>query len=411
MLNTLQQLINAKFSNMKKLNFFNITLSLFFMASTFLAQAQVPENGLVFDGVDEYVSVPTTTGDELNPQFNLTVECWVNLNTAASATHRPHLITRRNSYGLAVETTGFAKIFLFTDAWFSVTSTTAINPNQWYHLAATYDGVDARLYVNGVQDGTPVTINNALNQNFESVRIGSLDMTAGIDNTNGMIDEVRIWNVTRTQGEIQASMNMTIPGSTGGLVGYWRLDESSGTTAADQTSYGNDGTLMNMSEAAAWQTSTASIGEASIFAESADITETSGVAVDVEFLSGDGPGTGHSMAVMQVNQLPNSTSGLYTDRASLYWEIWSEDPDFDGDFTANVRFHYDDISGISNESSLELFRRDDATGTWSTATGYVVVSNDGGASTATDGIGYVDLTITEATTGGFSGQYILSWSQ
>ena len=381
------------------------------MASTFLLQAQVPENGLLFDGVtdDDYVSVPTTTGDELNPEFNLTVECWVKLDSAASATHRPHLITRRNSYGLIVETDGYARFFVFTDLWSSTASSTPINPNQWYHLAATFNRDVGRLYVNGVLEGTTAVIDDTLNQNFENVRIGALDITQGIDNTNGMIEEVRIWNVTRTEAEIQASMNQTIPGSTSGLVGYWRLDESTGTTAVDQTSYNNDGTLTNMVPSA-WQTSTASIGESSIFAESADISETSVCAVDVEFLSGDGPGSGHSMAVMQVNQLPNSLTGLYPDRASQYWEIWSEDPDFDGNFTADVRFHYDVISGLPTESSMELYRRDDATGTWAAATGYTVVTNDGGSSTGTDGIGYVELTITEATPGDFSGQYILSWT-
>ena len=38
-----------------------------------------------------------------------------------------------------------------------------------------------------------------------------------------------------------------------GLVGYWKLDETEGTTAADSSAYGNDGTLNNM-EAADWKT-------------------------------------------------------------------------------------------------------------------------------------------------------------
>ena len=50
---------------MKKLNIFHISFTLFFLASTLLLQAQVPENGIHFDGTDddEYVSVPASTGD------------------------------------------------------------------------------------------------------------------------------------------------------------------------------------------------------------------------------------------------------------------------------------------------------------------------------------------------------------
>ncbi len=362
-------------------------------------------------GLMTYVSVSSTAGDELNPEFNLTLECWVNLSAPASATHRPHLITKLQSYGLIVETSGTARLFLYTDGWNSTpfTASTTINPNQWYHLAATYDGVTGHLYVNGALEATIVP-DDTLNQNMENVRIGALDMFDGIDNTIGMIEEVRIWDVTRTQTQIRNSMNRTIPGSTGGLVGYWRFDETSGTNADCETTYDNDGTLMNMSTPAAWQTSTAPIGATSIFAVSSDIFETPECAVDADFRpSPEGDGGSTSMAVMQVNQSPNSTSGLYPDRASRYWQIWSEDPDFDGNFTQDVRFHYDGITGLPTETAIELFRRDDASGTWTAATGYTVVTNDGGSSSTTDGIGYVELTITETTPGDFSGQYILSW--
>ena len=394
---------------MKKSQLFSISSVLIFLVFYIPLHAQVPENGLVFDGNDEYVVVLADESDELNPEYSLTLECWVKLNEAASISHRPHLITKFQSYALAIDTNEFATVFIYTGEWWLVQSTTLIDPHKWYHLAGTYDGVTLRIFINGIEENA-IVVNDTLNQNMENIRIGALNPTPNNTYTNGSIEEARIWDVTRTQAEIQNSMNRTIPGSTTGLIGYWRFDESSGTNADCETSYDNDGTLQNMSSAS-WVTSTASIGESSIFAESTDITETSEVAVDIDFRSSpEGPGSGHSMAAMQVNELPNNVSGLYPDRASRYWEIWSEDPDFDGNFTADVRFHYDDISGLPMESSMELYRRDDATGTWAAATGYTVVTDDGASSTGTDGIGYVELTITEGTAGDFSGQYILSWT-
>ena len=400
---------NYNAHKMKTPIFLNVSFTLIFVALFLHSRAQVPENGLVFDGNDDYVLVPSSAGDEFNPEFNLTVECWVYLNEAASPNHRPHLITKYYSYGLAVDTTGEARMFYYTDEWDLISSTTIINPNQWYHLAATFDGSIGRLYVNGVEEGS-IVLNDTLNQNYNDVRLGAVNDVPANDNLNGMLDEARIWNVTRTGAQIQDNMNMMIPGNTSGLVGYWRFDEGYGTNADCETPYDNDGTLTNMSTPSAWQTSTAPVGETSIFAESSDITETSACDVDVDFRSSpEGPGTGYSMAVMQVNELPNSLAGLHADKASQYWEIWSEDPDFDGNFTADVRFHYDDINGLPTEPSLELFRRNNAAGTWSPASGYSVISNDGGSSSNNDGIGYIELTITEATTGGFAGQYIISW--
>ena len=397
---------------MHKSSFLTISVSLFFMASSFLLKAQVPGNGLVFDGDDDYVNVYTTTSDELNPTESLTLECWVYLNEVPSSSHNPHLISRFNCYSLTIGAGGLATAYIQNDegAWFSEAGTTTITTNKWYHLATTYDGSNLRVFVNGELEGT-TTANDTMARTTLNFRIGARNAYVTTTNTNGIIDEARVWDIPRTQAEIQGSMNQTIPGSTPGLVGYWRFDEGSGINTECETTFDNDGTLMHMSLPSAWTTSTAAMGETSIFAESAEINETSECAVDVDFgLSGEGPGSGRSMAVMQVNELPNNVSGLYPDRASEYWEIWSEDPDFDGDFTADVRFHYDDISGLPTESSLELYRRDDASGSWTAVSGFSVVSNDGGSSTANDGNGYVELTITEGTTGEFSGQYILSWS-
>ena len=397
---------------MKKIPFSTISFALFFMASSFLLKAQVPGTGLVFDGDDDYVNVSTITSDELNPLKSLTLECWAYLNEVPSSTHTPNLIARFNCYTLTVASNQLAKAYIRDDEgiWHEAGGTTIITTNTWYHLALTYDGSNMRIYVNGEEEGS-APVSDTMARTTDNFRIGSRNAYVTTTNTNGIIDEARIWDVPRTREEIRASMNRTIPGNTPGLVGYWRFDDGSGTNADCETSYDNDGTLMHMSVPGDWVTSTASMGDVSIFAESADIAETSECAVDVVFgAAPEGPSTGHSMAVMQVSELPNSTSGLYPDRASQYWEIWSEDQDFDGNFTADVRFHYDDISGLPSESSLQLYRRDDATGTWSPATGYTVVSNDGASSAATDGVGYVELTITEETIGGFSGQYILSWS-
>ncbi len=399
---------------MRKISSLIISVSLIFIASPFLLKAQVPGKGLLFDGEDDYVNVPTTTSDELNPAESLTLECWVYLNEVASSSHNPHLISRFNCYSLTVGANGLATAYIQNDEgdWFSEGGTTTITTNKWYHLAATYDGSNLRVFVNGELEGTTMAYDTMARTTL-NFRIGARNAYVTTTNTNGIIDEARVWDIARTQAEIQSTMNRTIPGSTSGLVGYWRFDEGSGTNTDCETSYDNDGTLMSVSNPSlpVWITSTAAIGETSLFAESADIAETPDCAVDVNFGSGgDGPGSGYSMAVMQVNGLPNSVSGLFPDRASRYWEMWSEDPDFDGNFTADIRFHYDNISGLPNENSLELFRRDDATGSWSAVTGYTVVSNDGGSSSGTDGIGYVELTITEGTTGDFSGQYIFCWS-
>ena len=46
----------------------------------------------------------------------------------------------------------------------------------------------------------------------------------------GLIDEVRIWDIARTENQIRSDMNKQLKGDESGLVGYWKFDaETRGT--------------------------------------------------------------------------------------------------------------------------------------------------------------------------------------
>jgi hypothetical protein len=60
----------------------------------------------------------------------------------------------------------------------------------------------------------------------------------------GYIDEVSIWNVARSQSDIQNTMFGPLAGSENGLVGYWNLEQGyGGPTVYDVTSGGDNGTI------------------------------------------------------------------------------------------------------------------------------------------------------------------------
>jgi hypothetical protein len=66
---------------------------------------------------------------------------------------------------------------------------------------------------------------------------------------DGLIAEVRIWNVARTGAQLADAMNSRLTGDETGLVGYWPFDEGSGQTLGDETGNGLDAQLGSTSGA------------------------------------------------------------------------------------------------------------------------------------------------------------------
>ncbi|PWU15579.1 MAG: hypothetical protein C5B50_15205 [Verrucomicrobia bacterium] len=126
---------------------------------------------------------------------------------------------------------------------------------SWQHFAfvASQSGNYMAIYRNGVQEAVKPGMTPFAPYNSDLVLGAFLD---GPFYFAGDLDEVRIWNVARSQGAIQSTMHQTLVGNEAGLVAYWRFDEGSGGTTADATGKGNTG---NIYSGAAWTLSTAPI--------------------------------------------------------------------------------------------------------------------------------------------------------
>jgi len=60
---------------------------------------------------------------------------------------------------------------------------------------------------------------------------------------NGTIQEMRFWDVARTQAQLQGSMNKQLTGNETGLIGYWRFNDGTGQVIADHSPTNNAGFL------------------------------------------------------------------------------------------------------------------------------------------------------------------------
>lgn len=112
-----------------------------------------------------------------------------------------------------------------SNGYFSTPAICEIELNKVYHAAMVYDGVTLKFYRNGyLLSSVPATGN--LYQNNVTTRIGFYE--ANFHNTNliGYMNEVRVWNTARSQADIRAYMNRSLPSPTSqpGLQAYYVFD-------------------------------------------------------------------------------------------------------------------------------------------------------------------------------------------
>jgi carboxyl-terminal processing protease len=112
--------------------------------------------------------------------------------------------------------------------------------DKWYHLAGTYDGGAISAFVNGVRINSTRSSGQMYSDNSDLfIGKGDPEFSFG-EYFHGVLDEIRIWNVARSQEQIQAAMNTPLTGKEEGLVAYWNFDEG---TAKDLSPHSNDGKL------------------------------------------------------------------------------------------------------------------------------------------------------------------------
>ena len=113
-----------------------------------------------------------------------------------------------------------------------ITGSAVVTSNVWHHVAATYDGT-WKLYLDGALDASLAVGQPPRSDSIQHAALGTAMNSTGVAAGffQGVIDEARIWNVARTQAQIQASKDLEIT-SAPGLIGRWGLNEGAGTLAS-----------------------------------------------------------------------------------------------------------------------------------------------------------------------------------
>ena len=201
----------------------------------------ISDGSVLLDGNGDYVDFGNDSS--LQASGSLTYAVWV-YRGANSASE--YIVAKRNSSGghMSVFTTaaGVPQVYFGTQD--EGTASESIPLNKWTHYALTYqynatDDAVVTHYINGLVKGThsSVDTDGAHVNNDVNLTLGFRTSGGSGHYWDGAMCNFGYWHTVLTQSQIKSIMNKNYAGLTASektnLVGWWNLDEGTGTTAND----------------------------------------------------------------------------------------------------------------------------------------------------------------------------------
>ncbi|MBI4712537.1 MAG: LamG domain-containing protein, partial [Planctomycetes bacterium] len=167
-------------------------------------------NGLSFDGTDDSVNIPDSATLDITGQIS--IEAWIN---PANLSGNKMIVGKRSDWAVngcpydLMQINDGITFYIYGASIQSAGLGGAVSANVWQHIAATYDGANMKVYINGVERANNPT-NIAIPTNNAFVGIGRRSDGA-YDYFVGLIDEVRIYNRALSASEILTRYNGNAP--------------------------------------------------------------------------------------------------------------------------------------------------------------------------------------------------------
>lgn len=218
---------------------------------------------LAFDGVDEYVSIGTTS---LGITSAITVSAWVKIpttNTGGPAPYVQEFICEDATGGAnrnwalnwrhqSVSNKYFGFAVFHTDGSATSIQSTGIVPNDgnWHHVMGTFDGTTnangLKLYVDGTLFQTTAVSTGIRSTSGVAPSIGAIENGSAY-RFEGNIDEVSVFDAVKVEADVSDGTEPIDLKGKANLVSWWRMGDkvTSFPTIPDQEG-SNDGTANNM---------------------------------------------------------------------------------------------------------------------------------------------------------------------
>lgn len=203
-----------------------------------------------FDGSNDRVIVPYNAS--LNPATTLTLCAWIWRDDNGADERIASSAINNKGWYFGISSTDKLYIGLGDGAGVSTAATGATNvpTGQWSHVAVTYDGTTARVYLNGVLDGSGTDAYTANDNTQGPLQISASSTGASL--FNGRISKLSLHNTAMSANDIGALFALGRPVVDSGVTGdytatvlatspvaHWKLDEVGGSSSLNNSAAGS----------------------------------------------------------------------------------------------------------------------------------------------------------------------------
>jgi hypothetical protein len=164
---------------------------------------------LVFVKAGE-IYVEIADSETLGVSDQITMSAWIKpseIYVGGEWQERNCIVAKKRAYYLDISETGSLACYMYNvqpQEWLVGETDLTGLANTWIHIAATYDGNEQKLYVNGKLDAS-MKKSGAITVNNDNLTIGWVDNNRYFD---GLIDEVQIWSRALTEDELAVFLSV-----------------------------------------------------------------------------------------------------------------------------------------------------------------------------------------------------------
>ncbi|MBN8706312.1 MAG: T9SS type A sorting domain-containing protein [Bacteroidetes bacterium] len=195
-------------------------------------------SAVYLEGSSSYISTPLDVQPAAMPVS--TWEAWVYPERVNYSSRQQVLSDDDGNHDRSVliesGTASFA-VFTGSQAWLAA----PVTMNEWQHIAVVFLPDNILFYKNGVEYSLGASPGGGTTSN--SLKIG---MNPGFgEYFKGKIDNVRIWNVQRSQAQILSGMTIDPSAETPGMIAWYKLDETGSGPGITVTNSASTGSIYN----------------------------------------------------------------------------------------------------------------------------------------------------------------------